>query len=145
MNKILIILTFLAYSNLYSQNDYQHLYKVSDNIFCGYVKNILHTNDSSKIMVDIDITEVQKGKAYKKFLALANNTRNLTLNINHLYIFFIIKNKKSKSYNILYYEPICKGCENFAINEIYKIINKKFFKKVKTPHKINEYNKCRCW
>lgn len=129
--------------NLISQNFYKQLYKSSSNIFTGYIKNIHIYSDSTKKMIDIEITEIQKGKAYKKFLL--NVSMFDTFELNKEYIFFLNKDKKNKNYRLIYSEEVCKECENKIIKEIYKIVNKRPLARIKAPRQIQEYKKCKCW
>lgn len=121
-----------------SDSTYLSLYKNSKTIFTGVLKSkyqlpgYTDCSDELRILLEFDLTEIQKGKRHMKMLIEASDS---TLKINHEYLIFSNKKKirNEKKINIIYYEEVCLNCANPGIKAVYKIVYKGLFRTIKEP------------
>jgi hypothetical protein len=139
-NLLFLLSIFSGYftSAQLSDSTYASLYKNSNSIFTGVLKSkyqlpsYTECSDEIRMLLEFDLTEIQKGKRHMKILIEANDS---TLKINHEYLVFCNKKKirDEKKINILHYEEVCLNCPNPGIKAIYNIIYKGLFRTIKEP------------
>lgn len=132
--KRIIIFIFFSYSTSFAQNNsIEELYKQSNQIISGILVSKQEVPGFSKIMAEFNVTEIQKGKRRIKFIVHQNVPDSLIIGKEYL-----VFTQKKKSNNQTLHVPIvffnvCPNCNNIEVKDLYKIIKRKPFRKVKDP------------
>jgi|GEM_PF-7120235 len=121
-------------SNLPSGN-ISELYDKSYQVVTGFLTNKYKSsttfNPDGNNMVEFEVTEIQKGPRRQKILTYTSDADSLQTGSE--YLVFLEKNKKGSSGRIIGIYRVCHHCDNLEIKEVYSIVKKKLFRKVKPP------------
>ena len=138
-----LLLTIVLFSSYYSyaqiaDSTFLRMYKSSDIIFTGVLKskyqlpNYNECVDEIRILLEFDLTEIQKGKRHMRMQVESSDT---SFKMNKEYLIFSKKTNlhDNKVYIKTYSEEVCLNCDNPGIKSVYKIINKRPFATIKVP------------
>lgn len=140
MKTLLTLLLFIYNITIIAQNrlsddSIKSLYKTADIIFTAFVihKNVIANTIGESVMIDFDITEIQKGKDFSRLMVYVTSD-SMNFEKGKEYLVFASRSKEvNNHYVCLFAEMVCKSCTNYTIKKVYSIIDKRPFATIKKP------------
>ncbi|PKP19657.1 MAG: hypothetical protein CVU05_10865 [Bacteroidetes bacterium HGW-Bacteroidetes-21] len=135
-------LLFIASLHGGGNDTMENLYDQSYQVFTGILVNKYEKPTTfqynSGYMAEFDVTEIQKGSRRLKILIHDEVPDSLTLGREYLIFMIHVKQGKNKINVPIAIFTACPNCENKEIKEVYSIVKRKPFRRVKPP--LSEYS-----
>src|SRR3989339_1064271 len=148
----IFIFLFFDFAGASLKDTVQGKYNASEFIFIGKIKGMQASEKAGLRIYEIDVIEIYKGKRWASVMLVAD-TGKFSFDLKKEYLIYssadIITGKKGKKKKASYLIPLRSlHVENDValpdVKELVKILDTKFFGRIKSPRAKIIFRKCNC-